>query len=781
VAEQTSFNLIKEILKRRVIQILGVYLGATIALMEFSGMITERYGFSDRLVDYLLATMLTLLPAVVVLTWRHGAPGKDEWGKTEKVVLPINAIALVGVIGWLATMQPNTNTQVVQATAPTSLNSEVVAQRNITKLGVMFVTPTPTVQQSWLSYAIPYLIATQLGQDPTVVAHSFYNSDYFWEVQRAGFTDGLDVPLSLAKSVAQDADLQYFLKSSLDKVNNQFKLHLSLYETSSTQLIAEQTLLSDSVFQLAEQAVGFITQQAPFNETTNRLLNQIPLTDFITGDIDALKAFIEGKNANLFDNDIQGSINAIKRAVDIDKNFALAYLELAEILISQGQLLESNAYLKKSLALNYKLTEPLRFTIKAAIYATERNITEQNNVYRTWIELYPDDYLPKKRLALLLSFKSNNFDEVIQLYQQSLELNPAQPDIYNRLGKLFEARRELTKAREMYQKLRELRPRSYTPLLSQGNIESQLGNLEEAQRLYKQAALTEVDKVTPVLALADLATRQGDFEKSEQRYREAELIAQAPRQFSLLHGHKVSYYYLRGEYQKAYQELIEFQSAMQSVTQSIDVIFGTFLSKMHIYVDAGKSQEAAELLTSLEDQVDSSMKNFPKIGSLFLNIYQGNVDAANKDLVEVEAIFERFKMENLEYLITFSKARIAALQGDHNKALQLYEKALEDIKKIGAYDVEMHALLVDSILYEKRHLQQYQEGISIAEEFLVQWPYHPSINYQLALLYQLQKQDDKALLALKKAQYVWQFADNNCTECQDTEDLITELKSSAAE
>ena len=48
----------RNLMRRRVLQIVGIYLGAVFALLEFTNMIVERYALSDNLIDMVLAGML---------------------------------------------------------------------------------------------------------------------------------------------------------------------------------------------------------------------------------------------------------------------------------------------------------------------------------------------------------------------------------------------------------------------------------------------------------------------------------------------------------------------------------------------------------------------------------------------------------------------------------------------------------------------------------------------------------------------------------------------------
>ncbi len=97
-------SFIKQLLDRRVPQILGSYFVGATTLIFFIDWLVAKYGFSDFYTSFALFGLISILPSVVILAYFHGAPGKDEWTKVEKFGIPINilfiAIALFSGYGF---------------------------------------------------------------------------------------------------------------------------------------------------------------------------------------------------------------------------------------------------------------------------------------------------------------------------------------------------------------------------------------------------------------------------------------------------------------------------------------------------------------------------------------------------------------------------------------------------------------------------------------------------------------------------------------------------------
>ena len=85
-------TFLKNLLDRRVPQILGSYFIGATTLIFFIDWLVAKYGFSDNYTSLALFGLISILPSVVILAYFHGAPGKDEWTKIEKFGIPINIL-----------------------------------------------------------------------------------------------------------------------------------------------------------------------------------------------------------------------------------------------------------------------------------------------------------------------------------------------------------------------------------------------------------------------------------------------------------------------------------------------------------------------------------------------------------------------------------------------------------------------------------------------------------------------------------------------------------------
>ena len=95
-------QIYKELLNRRVPQILASYFFAGVTFILFMDWLVNRYKLPDYYTTMALFGILAILPSVIILSYFHGAPGKDEWNKIEKIGVPVNMIFILLVFFYWA-------------------------------------------------------------------------------------------------------------------------------------------------------------------------------------------------------------------------------------------------------------------------------------------------------------------------------------------------------------------------------------------------------------------------------------------------------------------------------------------------------------------------------------------------------------------------------------------------------------------------------------------------------------------------------------------------------
>jgi hypothetical protein len=93
-------DFITEMRSRRILPAVGVYVASSWVLIEILDRLVERYLLSPYLTDIIFWGLYSLIPAVMLITWTHGKPGKDKTTRIEKVGVPINLIATLASVNY---------------------------------------------------------------------------------------------------------------------------------------------------------------------------------------------------------------------------------------------------------------------------------------------------------------------------------------------------------------------------------------------------------------------------------------------------------------------------------------------------------------------------------------------------------------------------------------------------------------------------------------------------------------------------------------------------------
>ena len=166
--------LFESLMHRRVPQIVGMYVAATWLVIELGDWVTGRFNLPTMLTSYIFVAMLVMLPAIVLFAYNHGAPGKDEWTKSERVVIPLNgalALTLLYFLSPLLMVEAATETVQISDETGTLQEFEVARQGHHKKvIGFFWRNESGNPDLDWLSYGLPLMLAYDLNRVSPVIS-----------------------------------------------------------------------------------------------------------------------------------------------------------------------------------------------------------------------------------------------------------------------------------------------------------------------------------------------------------------------------------------------------------------------------------------------------------------------------------------------------------------------------------------------------------------------------------------------------------------------------------
>ncbi len=233
----------------------------------------------------------------------------------------------------------------------------------------------------------------------------------------------------------------------------------------------------------------------------------VPMEQVTTTSLEALKAFSAAK-AEQRDKGWAAGIPLLKRAIELDPNFALAYAELGSSYDEIFAMELSRQYMTKAFELRDHASERERFHITSDFYdvaTTELDKGYENTVL--WGQTYPRDALPLHRRGAEEMWLGR-FGDAATHSAAALALQPNDPTGLSNLLESYRSTERYAEADESLSKLEEQFPHvdvahgeAYLLGFVHGNVatlrnevawaDAHSGSNEEVQNVYSYAADTE--------------------------------------------------------------------------------------------------------------------------------------------------------------------------------------------------------------------------------------------------------------------------------------------------
>ncbi|MCP5108207.1 MAG: hypothetical protein GY950_32780, partial [bacterium] len=447
--KETKVSPFKNLINRRVPQIMGIYLAASWGIIQFVEWIVNRYLLSPNLTDLALVIVLSFIPSSLIVAYYHGRPGRDRWKKTEKVGIPFNiAITIFLVLFFFGDKDLGPVSQKVAVEDETGKKIErLIPKSNFRKKIAMFTFDNKTGDASldWVQYGVSLMYAFDLSQDmffevvtPYVQGMAFLDFYIYDKIKEAGYPDMLGIPLSLQRKIARESYMEYFLTGKISREGEELILESSLYLTKNSKLAAQTTVRGKDLFKLIDDLTVRLKEDLELPAGYIEETDDLPVSEMFTNSLEAARLFTLGQNATAVQRDRAKAQDYYERAIREDPTFALAYSHLGVIYIITNQNQKGVETIQASMKYSYKLPERWQLYTKISYFTNVKQDPEKRMaVLKMMVKLYPEDLQAHAFLALYLTL-GNMTDEAIATYKRMLEIDPRRYEIFEEIGSLYE-------------------------------------------------------------------------------------------------------------------------------------------------------------------------------------------------------------------------------------------------------------------------------------------------------------------------------------------------------
>ena len=240
-----------------------------------------------------------------------------------------------------------------------------------------------------------------------------------------------------AREVCQRTNSAAVLSGSIAALGSQYVLGLNATDCRAGDILAQaqvQAPRKEEVLKSLDQAATQIREK--LGESLSAMQrNDMPLEQATTSSLEALQAYSQGRKLHVAGDDA-AAVPFHEHAVQLDPNFAIAYLDLS---FATGSLQEnelSTKYLAKAYELREHASERERFRIETYYFLEMGDVENTRGTANRWARAYPQDL--GSFLALGdLEQQVGEFDSAVKDMREALRVAPESGLVLGSLASVY--------------------------------------------------------------------------------------------------------------------------------------------------------------------------------------------------------------------------------------------------------------------------------------------------------------------------------------------------------
>ncbi len=746
-----SPSIFKDLLRRHVPQILGVYLAAVLVIGQLMKWLGNRLLLSPHLPDFILVALLSVIPSVSILAFFHGRWGRDKKAKIKKISLPINLLVSACLLFFMfhgkdlgAATKSVTFTdeegQMIERVIPKSEFRKKVAL-------FFFENESGDPALDWLQYGITFLLGNDLLQD--LFLDITPGASFYGKMKEAGFPEGIGLPLTLRNKIAKDLHRNYFVSGSFTRQEGGFLLKTSIYETERARLMKEGYFAGEDLFKLIDEMSVQIKHDLQIPEYHIEEVKDLPISEMTTNSIRALELYMKGVRAMLFEQSWDDRLKYLEQSVEEDPSFAYVYIDMQILYGLSNQRKKREQAFQSLLEHLYKLPERVQYLCKSDYYFFKEDPEKQLAVVKMMVDLSPEDITGRRTLALLYTFRDQKEKALLE-YKRILELDSEQYDVLLSIGEHHQQKGEFREALKYYERYAEQFPDDLKSFTVVGDLYRTLGDYEQAKSYYEKALLIEPEKLSVLQILAGIESTLGNFQDAEKMYRDVLEISKIPQDKISACSALAEFYKTKGQIRKS----LEYVDLLLTESAKVLSPFFVMLNRIEFldrYIDIGQEQIAIDTVKEFQAQAKPPFDKIVPIAYLALYVELEDAEKAEKEIEGVEMFIQTFQMEVSRPMLFEAKGNIDELKGDYEQAVLNYQKVLEL--------TPTNTMINKEIGRSYGKLKEYDKAEEHLQKVLKKFPFDPEVHYEMAVVFWDWGKKHRALEHLKIALDVWKDAD----------------------
>ena len=334
------------------------------------------------------------------------------------------------------------------------------------------------------------------------------------------------------------------------------------------------------------------------------------------------------------------SAQAFKAAQEKDPNFAMAYLQLMTLNVSNSQFEAGKQYIAKTMEHLYMLPERLQLITKSINYYLNEDREKRIKILQVWQELYPDDLDPYLQLGMIYLY-SGESEKAKQTFQEALEIGDDRGEVFVRLAEINMGQQQYDDALSYYRMYASRYPDHARSFKLLGDFYFNQGKYDQATGNYEKATFLDGSDSESMGQLALIKERQGMYQEALSDYTMALSACNSVTDSVLILRYIRDYHFNRGTINKGL-ELHEFRNQLAARIWTPVNLLMNKTTRLHWYLEVGRSQEVLNILHEVEKQFTGPFAALTSYGYITYYLYHGQLDKVRQQLEIMNEFSEKY-------------------------------------------------------------------------------------------------------------------------------------------
>jgi len=665
---------------------------------------------------------------------------------------------------------------------------------------ITFQNQTGDQAYDYLQAAIPNLLITSLEQSKYLHVTTFERLRDLLRQMGKEQADIIDSELGFELCLKDNVDA--LVLGSYVKAGETFATDVKVFDAKTRKLLKSVTAKGEGAQSILDKQIGQLSRDISRGIGLSKKAvdeAKLEMTKSQTSSLDAYKYFLEGQE-NLDKMYFEDARKNLEKAVELDPQFAIAYLNLFRTYryLANSQL--AAEALEKAKAISGKATEKERLYIEAA-YArrVEKNTEKEFRILQEIAAKYPKE--KEVHSSLFAAYQQKKmYPEAIAEANKALELDPKWATILNQLGFMYIATGDLGKAEESLKKAVSIAPEDANPLDSLGQLYFVTGRLDEAVAQFKEAVRIKPDFGSEDI-IAYIYAVKGDYAEAMSWLDQFILAAPSKNWQSLGYWWKAIFNFVLGKREQAGMEVARAGGAWESIGDK----YGAALAKLvqaYFYFERGEFDTAVKRFSEFQKDAKEALPQADRLipieSSLWLGLVQwkkGQIKEAKQRIEEIRSLFAQFREDQsglylqLEKNYQLLQAEVWMSEGKTAEAINFLEKefALHIPLFNPAYarvfawynfplDQDVLARAYQKMGNLDKAIEEYRKLLTFDPTSQDRRLHNPVYHYRLAKVYEQKGVKEEAKREYARFLELWKDADTGIPELVDAKKRLAQLQ-----